>query len=106
MEKTLYRHGDVLLFTQKGFKIPRATKLKAQKLIHQGANNSHVISKGTAMIGEHEGKKYLRLKTVGTVSHVGGSATHASRPLPMGDYWVEIQSYYDHLTEESKRVVD
>lgn len=102
----LRRHGDVLLLTQKGFKIPKGVKLKAQKLIHKGANNSHVLSKGVGAIGEKDGKKYLRVKTAGTVSHVGGSATHASKPIPKGDYWVEIQTYFDHMSEEARAVVD
>lgn len=100
------RHGDVLIFTSPNFKIPKDAKLKAGKLIHKGSNNSHVIGRGTALIGEFAGKKYLRIKRAATVSHVGGSATHATKPLPVGDYWVEIQTYYDHLTEEAKQVVD
>lgn len=102
----LRRHGDVLLFTSKGFKIPSSVRLKAQKLIHKGTNNSHVISRGTSLIGESGEKKYLRIKSAATVSHVGGSSTHASKPLPIGDYWVEIQTEYDHLLEESRKVVD
>lgn len=100
----LFRHGDVLLLTAKGFKAPKEVKFKASKLIHKGANNSHVISAGA--IGEHAGKKYLRVKAKATVSHVGGSATHASKSLPAGDYEVQIQTFYDHLSEEAKRVID
>lgn len=100
------RHGDVLIYTKAGFKIPSEVKLKAGKLIHQGTNNSHVISKGKALLGEFDGKKYLRIKTSSTVSHVGGSSTHASKPLPVNDYWVEIQTEYDHLKEEARKVID
>lgn len=102
----LYRHGDVLLMTEKGFKAPKSVKFKASKLVHKGANNSHIISKGIASIGEGDGKKYLRVKSLATVSHVGGSATHKPGKLPPGDYWIEIQSYYDHMAEEAKQVVD
>jgi hypothetical protein len=100
------RHGDVLLLTQEGFKIPKEAKMKAAATIHQGSNNAHVISKGKALIGESDGKKYLRVVKAATVSHVGGSSSHASKPLPIGDYWVEIQTFYDHVSEESKKVVD
>lgn len=105
-ELELRRHGDVLIFTRAGFKIPRGAKLKASKLIHKGTNNSHVIGRGVAAIGEYEGRKYLRVKSASTVSHIGGSSTHATKPLPKGDYWFEIQTFYDHLTEEAKQVVD
>jgi hypothetical protein len=100
------RHGDVLIKTTQGFTIPKGVKLKSQKLIHKGTNNSHVIGKGEAKIGELEGKKFLRVVKPAVVSHVGGSATHATKPLPKGDYWVEVQNFYDHMSEEAKKVVD
>lgn len=100
------RHGDVILLTQKGFEIPSGVEMKASKLIHKGNNNSHVISQGTSLIGEKDGKKFLRITKAAVVSHEGGSATHDSKPLPVGDYWIEIQTYYDHLAEEAKEVVD
>lgn len=102
----LFRHGDVLIIKRPDFKIPKGTKLKAGKLIHKGANNSHVIKKGQAMIGEKDGKKYLRVKSKATVSHVGGSATHKDGVLPPGDYEIQIQTYFDHMAEEAKQVVD
>ena len=102
----LRRHGDVLILSQKGFSIPKSVKLKKGNLIHQGTNNAHVISKGEMSIGEKDGKKYMRVLKPSVVSHVGGSATHESKPIPKGDYWVEIQTFYDHLTEESKKVID
>lgn len=101
----LRRHGDVLLLTKNEFKIPSEVKLLPGSLIHKGTNNSHVIE-GKAEIGQYEGKKYLRVIEDSMVSHVGGSSTHHSKPIPRGDYWVEIQSYYDHLSEEEKQVVD
>lgn len=102
----LRRHGDVLILTKEAFKIPSGVKLKAQKLIHKGANNSHVIKSGDVKIGEHDGKKFLRVIKAATVSHVGGSSTHKDGKLPKGDYWVEIQTEYDHLREEARAVVD
>lgn len=96
-----YRHGDVVL---KQTVIPKGVKLKAQKLLHKGTNNSHVISSG--VIGTYEGRKYLRVKSKATVSHVGGSATHDSKVLPKGDYEIVIQQFYDHISEEAKQVVD
>jgi hypothetical protein len=96
-----YRHGDVLLVKTT---IPNGVKLKAQKLLHKGTNNSHVISSG--LVGEFEGRKYLRVKARATVSHVGGSATHASKVLPKGEYEIQIQQFYDHISEEAKAVVD
>lgn len=106
METIARRHGDVLILTQKGFKIPKEAKLKESKLIHKGTNNEHVIGKGQAKIGHHEGKGYIHVIKDSMVSHVGGSSTHASKPLPKGQYWFEIQTFFDHLTEEAKKVID
>jgi hypothetical protein len=100
------RHGDVLILTQDGFSIPKSVELKAGKLIHQGTNNAHVISKGEVKFGEYQGKKVMRVLKPSIVSHVGGSSTHKDGELPEGDYWYEIQTFYDHITEESKRVID
>lgn len=100
------RHGDVLILAKKGFSIPKSVQLKADKLIHKGTNNSHVISKGSALFGDNQGVKVMRIEEPSTVSHVGGSATHESKPIPPGDYWVEIQQFYDHLSEEAKKVID
>lgn len=106
------RHGDVLLLTKNGFTIPTDIKLTHGTLIHKGTNNSHVIQgKGEfseMMTRPSDGRqfKYMRVLEDSTVSHVGGSSTHHSKPIPKGDYWVEIQSYYDHLAEEEKQVVD
>ena len=102
----LRRHGDVIILTQKGFKIPADVKLTPGKLIHQGSSNQHVISKGAALFGGDDSKRYIRVEKAATVSHIGGTATHDSKPLPVGDYWYEIQSFYDHLTEEQKQVID
>lgn len=100
------RHGDVLLLTRKGFKIPKSVKMNVTKLLHKGSNNSHVFKSGAVVSGEFEGKRVIRVKKPAVVSHVGGSATHKDGELPVGDYWVEIQTYYDHMAEEAKQVVD
>lgn len=100
------RHGDVLILTKSGFGIPEDVDLKPGTLIHRGGNNSHVFQHGKALMGERDGKRYLRVIEDGLVSHVGGSATHETKPLPKGDYWIEIQTFYDHLAEEAKQVVD
>ena len=102
----LRRHGDVMIFTKKGFEIPKEVKLKKQTLIHKGTNNSHVISKGQALIGALGEKKFIRVTKAATVSHIGGSSTHKDGALPVGDYWAEIQTFYDHIDEESKQVID
>ncbi len=105
----LKRHGDVLIKTSKGFKIPADTKLKAVKMVHKGANHDHFISEGVVRIGpEVDGKRFMRVTSKkAIISHGrGNSSEHASKPIPKGDYWVEIQTEFDHLREEARRVID
>lgn len=102
----LFRHGDVMILTKKDFEIPDGVPLFKNSLIHKGTNNSHVIKMGEALIGEHDGKKYIRVTKDAVVSHIGGSSSHGDGELPKGDYWAEIQTFYDHIAEEAKKVVD
>lgn len=97
MKTRLYRHGDVIIMSKDDFSIPPEIKLKSGNLIHKGNNNSHVISKGQAEIGRFGDKGFIRVIKPATVSHVGGSSTHKDGILPKGDYWFEIQSFYDHI---------
>lgn len=111
MEKetvVLRRHGDVLIKTTKGFKVPKDTKLKSMKLVHKGANHDHFISKGEVKISaEIDGKRFMKVTKDSVISHGRGkSSEHASKTIPKGDYWIEIQTEYDHLLEESRKVID
>lgn len=56
---------------------------------------------------EKNGKRYLRIKKDAVISHGRGkSSEHASKSLPRGDYWVEIQQEFDHLKNEKREVID
>jgi hypothetical protein len=104
----LRRHGDVLIKTSKEFKIPKGTTMKPARMVHKGANHDHFISKGEVKIGpEVDGKRFMRVTKSAVISHGRGkSSEHASKPIPKGDYWVEIQTEFDHLLEEARKVID
>lgn len=105
----LRRHGDVLIKSAADFKIPKGTKMKAVKLVHKGANHDHFISEGMVKISEEvNGKRFMRvISKVAKISHGRGkSSEHATKPIPKGDYWVEIQTEYDHAAEEARKVID
>jgi ribosome-associated protein YbcJ (S4-like RNA binding protein) len=104
----LRRHGDVLIKTTQGFKVPKGTKLKSMKIVHKGANHDHFISKGEVKISaEVDGKRFMKVVKSAVISHGRGkSSEHASKPIPKGDYWIEIQTEYDHLLEEARKVID
>lgn len=106
-QKEIRRHGDVLIKRTKSFAIPKGVKLKPVKTLFKGQNHDHYFSKGEALSAEVDGKWYLRVKKHAMISHGRGkSSEHATKPVPVGDYWVEIQSEYDHMKEESRRVID
>jgi len=98
----LRRHGDVMIKTFKGFKIPKEAKLKKTVILHQGNNNTHAFKSGDVMSGELAGKRYLKVKRKAVIDH----AEHGKGDVPPGDYYVEIKSEYDHFLEESRKVID
>jgi hypothetical protein len=107
MTTEIRRHGDVLIKTNKEFSIPKGLKLKPIKILHKGENHDHYFSKGDVVVGEKDGKRMIRVKKSAIISHGrGASSEHESKPVPVGDYWVEIQTEYDHLLEESRQVID
>ena len=53
-----------------------------------------------------EDKKYLRVLSDITLEHPEHRIEGQPAILPIGDYWVEIKSEYDHFIEESREVID
>lgn len=105
--REIRRHGDLLIKRHAGFSIPSDVQLAPVTVLHKGNNHDHFFSSGKALVGEAGGKKYLRIVEDAIISHGrGGSSEHADKPVPMGDHWVEIQTEYDHLSEESRAVID
>lgn len=102
LKTLLRRHGDVLLKTREGFRIPEETKLERLTLLHKGEQHDHSIKNGMALHGLVDGKRYLRVIENLTIDH----PEHGQGEVPAGDYWIEIKSEYDHLEEESRQVVD
>lgn len=107
METAVRRHGDLLLVNKTGFKIPKEVKLKKASVLHKGTNHDHYFSKGDVRIGEHEGKKYFRVVKDAVISHGRGkSSEHKPKPVPKGDYWLEIQTEFDHVKQIKRAVID
>ena len=66
----LYRHGDVMVKTFKGFKIPNNVELKKETVLHRGDNHDHFFSNGFALVGALEDKKYLRVVEPTILNHI------------------------------------
>lgn len=107
MSLILNRQGDVLLWTKKGFKAPAGLKFKPVKVLHKGNNHDHYFSKGEVLEATKDGKRYLRVKKAAVLSHGRGRSTeHKDTKLKVGDYWTEIQSFFDHVMKLKREVID
>lgn len=102
MNIKIRRHGDVMIKTFEGFKIPEEVNLQSVKVLHGGAHHDHYFSSGLSVVGELDGKKYLRVIENSVIDH----DEHGPGPVPVGDYYVEIKKEYDHFLEESRQVID
>lgn len=98
----LRRHGDIMIKTFEGFKIPKEVKLAPVKSLFKGQHHEHFIASGKATHGEKDGKRYLRVVKPVVVDH----DEHGKGDIPVGDYYVEQKLEYDHFLEESRQVID
>lgn len=110
--QTVIRHGDVLLKKT----ATKTKKRRAQKrgVLHKGAGNDHALV-GSFYVREEDGKKFLGILGKTTIVHVmrpsGAPAEHGPitlTPKMLGgtELEVDIQLEYDHLSEESRQVID
>lgn len=103
----LNRQGDVLIKTTDGFKAPKGLKFKPCKILHKGNNHDHYFSKGEVLEATKDGKRYLRVKKLSTLSHGRGNSTeHKDIVLKPRDYWTEIQLEQDHVKKLKREVID
>lgn len=98
----LRRHGDVMIKTYEGFKIPDSVKLEPVRVLHGGNNHDHFFASGKPLVGEMEGKRFLKVVEDAVIDH----EEHGKGDIPQGDYYVEIKQEYDHFLEESRQIQD
>ena len=96
------RQGDIMIKTFDGFEIPKEVDLKPAKTLFKGQHHKHFFASGLPVMGEHEGKTYLRIVEPTIVDH----EEHGKGDIPVGDYYVEQKLEYDHFAEESRQVID
>lgn len=106
----MYQQGDVLAKACESFNeaIPKNLEMKEGKLLYQGAMNSHAFSSGKVLMGDVGEKRYFRVLEDADLSHaehnpIGGNM---KMTIPKGDYFLDIVREYDHLLEESRRIID
>lgn len=103
MEKTNYRHGDVLVIPAKIPDGATEVKKKGDDLIlaeGEVTGHSHRFPAGAAKMLKWNDKTYLRVTKRAALSH----EEHKALSLPEGDYEIKIQQDYE--PSGWKRVVD
>lgn len=100
MEKTAYRHGDVILVPSA---VPERATAKNGLTLAEGevTGHSHRISEGVAKMFKFDDRVYLRVTSErAALVH----EEHKRIDLPAGDYEVIIQQDYE--PEGWKKVID
>jgi hypothetical protein len=91
------QHGDCLL---KQCEKPTDIKILKTDIIYQGLNHSHKI-RGKFRIAKRGDDVFLHSKGA-EIYH----AEHLPLKVPEGFWKLEVVKEYDHLLEESRKVID
>lgn len=115
------QQGDVLLkkigiydvFQKEYSEIPKEAKPVKTNLVLKGQTNSHALYGGEFEILEHDGVLFIDVKAETTLDHVKDHnslnpehAEHHAQKIEVGQYFVSPLYEFDHLKEESRRVID
>lgn len=121
MENLYYMQGDCILkrvgifdiFEEEYEEIPKDAKQVKTNLLLKGTTNSHALYGGEFEILEHEGVLFVDVKKETILDHVKDHnslspehAEHHAQTIEAGQYFVAPLVEYDHLKEESRRVID
>lgn len=105
-----FQQGDVLAKECSSFKteIPENLELKLATLLYQGAMNSHAFSSGKVLMGDVGDRRYFRVEEDAELSHAEHNPVGGDKKMmiPKGDYFLDVVLEYDHLLEESRRIID
>lgn len=115
----LIQQGDVLLkkvgtqgvFENEYKEIPTDAKKVSGNLLYKGELNSHALFDGEFEMFDYDNVRFVRVIKETTLDHVKDHnsrvrAEHHSQKIEPGDYFLDIVLEYDHLKEESRRIVD
>lgn len=121
MDKLIYVQGDCILkrcgihnvFVKEFESIPEDAKIIQGNLLLKGQTNSHALYGGEFQLYEYDSLIFVDVKKETTLDHVKDHRTatpehaeHHAQNIPVGQYFVWPLLEYDHLLEESRRVID
>ena len=107
----LKRCGVYGLFEDEQGSIPEIAKPIPGNLVLKGSSNSHALYGGKFQIFDLSGQIFVRVDETAVLDHVkdtvsNSKAEHHAQYVPPGDYYLGELMEYDHLAEESRRVID
>lgn len=120
MNNVVYQQGDCLLkkvgihnvFQQEFESIPLDAQMIKTNLVLKGEMNSHALYGGKFEILKKNEVTFVRVLEETELDHVKDHSVgrdhaehHAQRIAP-GEYFVDQVLEYDHLKEESRRIID
>jgi hypothetical protein len=122
MNNLIYQQGDCILkrvgklgvFNLEYDKIPKEAKTVKTNLVLKGTTNSHALYGGKYTLKQtSDGTLFLKVTKATTLDHVKDHnasepehAEHHAQLIEPGEYFIAPLMEYDHLKEESRRVVD
>lgn len=116
----IFHQGDVILkrcgihnlFEVEHESIPKDAKEISGNLVLKGQTNSHALYGGTFQLSEKDGVMFVKVDEPTVLDHVKDHlksqehAEHHAQWIPVGEYFVDGVLEYDHLLQESRRVID
>ncbi len=121
MSKIIIQQGDAILkrcgvkntFKDEFDSIPKSAKKINSNLILKGTTNSHALYGGKFTLYKDGERLFVDVKKATTLDHVQDHlskkpkhAEHHSQVIPVGQWFVDELLEYDHMLEESRRVID
>lgn len=113
------QQGDVILkkcgiygyFENEYSSIPDLAKPVSGNILLKGQTNSHALYGGKFQLFELDGQKFLRVEETAILDHVKDTvsnqrAEHHAQYVPPGEYFLDELLEFDHIKEESRRVID
>lgn len=109
----LKKVGIFDVFEKEYAEIPKQAKEVKTNLLLKGDTNSHALYGGEFQILEHDSVLFVNVTKETTLDHVKDHnaltpqhAEHHAQTIEVGQYFVAPLMEYDHLKEESRRVID
>ena len=103
--------GTSGVFTKEFSSIPKNATPTGSNLVLKGQQNNHAIYYGEFEVLEKDGVTFLRVDAPCILDHVRDlkTQTHAEHHamwIPPGEYFIDQLNEYDHLAEESRKLID